>query len=147
MMQGINTEDVKKYNASLKQYQDKANQVKAGIDYNTKELNRLCEELSAELGVQVTPENIRQIRDERIAKIQNTLDNGKEILRRIQAEEAAANTIQAPQVTQTPQVTPQVTAEIPGIFSASPVAPQINQSGATAPSFEQPGPIPPIFGI
>ena len=80
MINGVDIEEVKRYNASLKQYQDKAAQIRAGIEYNTQELNRLCAELSAEIGIQVTPENIRQIRDERIAKIKNTLEAGNGIL-------------------------------------------------------------------
>lgn len=98
-MQGINIEEVKQYNANLKQYQDKASQVKAGIDYSKKELDRLCAELSSELGQEVTPENIRSIRDERLKKIQNTLEVGKEILGRIKKEEEMANSVPTVQTT------------------------------------------------
>ena len=91
MMPGVNIEEVKKYNATLKQYQEKASQIRAGIEFNTQELTRLCQELTTELGIQVTPENIRQVRDERLQKIQNTLEVGTDILNRIKSEEDALN--------------------------------------------------------
>lgn len=113
MKQGINIEDVKKYNASLKEYQDKAAQVRAAIEFNTNELNRLCSELSKELGIQVTPENIEQIREERIEKIENTLKVGNEILNRIKSEEANANSAMTSGNYQTPAVqTPVVQAPV-----------------------------------
>ena len=109
MNNGIDIEQVKAYNNSLKSYQDKASQVRAAIEYNTKELNRLCSELSTELGITVTPENVLQIREERVEKIRNTLKVGNEILSRIQSEEAIANSpqpIRPTQVTQSAPVTP-----------------------------------------
>ena len=73
MNSNIDLREVKKYNESLKKYQDAAAQVRAGIEFNKKELARLCSELSQELGVTVTPENIEAIREERVAKALNTL--------------------------------------------------------------------------
>ena len=115
MVQGVNIEDVKKYNESLKFYQTKASQTKAAIEFNTKELNRLCEELSRELGVTVTPENIEQIRAERIAKIENTLKVGNEILARIKSEEASANQYSTSNPTQVAQGQTVQAPTIPGV--------------------------------
>ena len=131
MNPGVNIEDIKRYNQELKAYQDKAAQIKAGIDYNSKELTRLCNELSAELGVTVTPENIAAIRQERIAKIENTLRVGNEILNRIKNEEAQAHAPSAP-----------VQAPTFGVVGQMPQAPQAPQANI----FSNVGGIPPIFG-
>ena len=139
MNPGVNIEDVKRYNQELKKYQNQASQIKAGIEFNTKELERLCRELSAELGVTVTPENIDQIRAERIAKIENTLKVGNEILQRIKNEEAQANS----PMPSAPQ--PQMGA--PAVSPFGQPQPQI-QPSAQAPDsiFASIGGIPPIFG-
>ena len=157
MIQGVNIEEVKQYNASLKQYQDKASQIKAGIDYSKKELDRLCKELSAELGQEVTPENIRAIREDRLKKIQNTLEVGKEILGRIKREEEMANTVTTQLAASQPvsaPIPPQPTVQAPAqapvqapaqapIFGApqAPQAPQAPDAGL----FGNLGDIPSIF--
>ena len=153
MNPGVNIEDVKKYNAELKMYQDKAAQIKVGIDFNTAELKRLCDELSNELGVPVTPENIVQIRDEHIAKIENTLRVGNEILARIKSEEQQANSKPVnPPVMNTGAVN-QPTAQpasqpVAPIFAAGAANPM--QDGVTPPAapnvFGSIGNVPPIFG-
>ena len=66
MQNGVNIEEVKKYNASLRQYRDKANQLKAEIEFTRQELEKRCATLSSELGVQVTPDNIESILADRI---------------------------------------------------------------------------------
>lgn len=91
MLQGINVEEIKKYNESLRAQKDRASKLRAEIEFNTTELNRICQELTAELGIQVTPENIDTIYNDRVSKINSTLETGKEILKRVAEEEAAAN--------------------------------------------------------
>lgn len=146
MIQGVNIEEVKRYNASLKQYKERASQVRAGIEYSTKELERLCAELSTELGVVVTPENIQQIRQERLEKIQNTLTVGNEILNRIKSEEEAANAAPVkPAYTPNPVMGAAPTTPNFGSMPQmpqTPQAPQAPQGGI----FENLGSIPPIFG-
>lgn len=97
MIDGVSLEQVKQYNESIKAYQDKAAHIRAGIEYSTNEINRLCAELTTELGVQVTPDNIRQIYAERVEKIKNMLSVGTEILSRIRQEEEAAAQASVPQ--------------------------------------------------
>lgn len=92
MQQGINIEQIKQYNASLREYKDKSNKLRAELEFNEQELNRQCLELSKELGITVTPDNVKEILEERLAKINNTLSVGTEILERVKAEEAAVNT-------------------------------------------------------
>lgn len=86
MIGNVDLAQVKQYNTLLKQYKDQAAKIRAEIEFNSKELNNLCTELSNELGIQVTPENIEQIYNERVAKINSTLESGMEILSRIQQE-------------------------------------------------------------
>jgi len=88
MLQDINIEEVKRYNASLKQYKDQSATLAAEIQFNEKELNSLCEQLSTELGVQVTPTNIEQIYEEQVSKINTALQTGNTILQKIAQESA-----------------------------------------------------------
>lgn len=150
MNSNIDLREVKKYNESLKKYQDAAAQVRAGIEFNKKELARLCSELSQELGVTVTPENIEAIREERVAKALNTLSVGNEILDRIRKEEAqdASSSIHA-SVAQ-PTVAQPGFAQ-PGFVPAPPVftppaQPQAQAQPATDNTFANIGNIPPMFG-
>ena len=89
MLQGVNLDDIRKYNASLKQYKDKAASLNAEIEYTNRELDSLCAELTAELGVQVTRENVEEIYNEQIAKINSTLQSGNAVLAKIASEEQA----------------------------------------------------------
>ena len=145
MQQGVNIEQVRQYNQSLKQYRDKAAEVKAKIDFNKAELARLCQELSNELGIEVTPENVAQVRDEQIAKIENTLSVGNEILNRIRSEEAAGFG-GTPQPAQMP-VSTQPVMQVPAQGQIIP--PPINMSGATQEfsGFASVGDIPPLFNM
>ena len=93
MLKGINVEEIKKYNESLRAHKERAAKLQAEIEFNSAELNRLCEELTKELGVQVTPENLDEIYKDRVERINSTLETGKDILRRIEAEEQALNTM------------------------------------------------------
>lgn len=86
MMKNVDVAQVKQYNTLLKQYKDQATKIRAEIEFNSKELNTLCAELSSELGIQVTPENIEQVYNERVEKINSTLESGMEILSRVQRE-------------------------------------------------------------
>ena len=83
MIQGINVEEIKKYNNMLREYKEKASKIKAEMEFNKAEINRMCAELTVELGMQVTEDNLVQVYNERVEKINSTLENGKEILRQI----------------------------------------------------------------
>lgn len=150
MVQGVNLEEIKKYNNSLKQYKDKAASLNTEIEYINKELTTLCTELTQELGVEVTLDNIEQIYEEQVSKINSTLQSGNAVLSKIQSEEqnqanmsmqsTVSNSSVAPvtqaQVTQIPE-TPQVQAPV------TPSAPQV-QAAVTE---QSPAPAyPPIFG-
>ena len=150
MNSNIDLREVKKYNESLKKYQDAAAQVRAGIEFNKKELARLCSELSQELGVTVTPENIEAIREERVAKALNTLSVGNEILDRIRKEEAQDASSSIPASVAQPTAAQPGFAQ-PGFVPAPPVftpqaQPQAQAQPAADNTFANIGNIPPMFG-
>lgn len=84
MVNNIDLEQVKNYNAMLRKYRDQSAQIKAEINVNKTELNRLCAEISQELGMEVTPDNLEMVYEQRVAKVNSTLANGMDILSRIQ---------------------------------------------------------------
>lgn len=111
MLDNINIEEVKQYNDKLKQYRDKASALKAEIEYTNKEITALCGELTNELGIQVTPENIKQIYAEQIEKIKSALQSGNAVLAKISSEEqrlSQQGTAQAEQQTPQMQTAPQM---------------------------------------
>lgn len=163
MLSNVNIEQVKEYNKSLKEYRDKAAKVQAGIEYSEKELARICAELTSALGVTVTPENIEQVRDEYITRINSVLATGTDIINRIRSEEAMIKEVTNNPVTSaTPVnsvgagvVTPQAPVGAPQAPQApvgAPQAPQAPQAPVGAPqapqgdTFANLGEIPPIFG-
>ena len=123
MLQGVDLNQVKQYNASLKQYKDKAASLNAEIEYTNKEIDALCAELTAELGIQVTRDNIQQIYDEQVSKINSTLQSGNAVLAKIASEEQAASV--ANQVATTPVAPVAATAPVAPVVPTpvTPVAP------------------------
>lgn len=85
---GLDIQEIKRYNAEYKAYQQKASSTQAEIAVNEREIDKLCAELTQELGIQVTRENAKQVYEERVAKIQEELKRGREVIDRIKAEEA-----------------------------------------------------------
>lgn len=129
MVQGVDIEQVKQYNSQLKGYKEQASRITAQIDYSKAELTNLCNELTAELGKQVTPENIEEVYNEFMSNLKSTLDTGTTILTQI------ANDGQAQPVTPQQPIGNPVGANGVG---ATPVG---NPLGAntvgTAPTFQQ----------
>ena len=151
MLEGINLEQIRVYNNTLKQYKDKAASLKAEMEYTNKELDSLCAELTAELGVQVTRDNINQIYEDQINKINSTLNAGTAVLTKIASEEqggavAQSNVAPQPVPGAVPQPAPGVA---PGVV---PPMPQVstNTVQTTAPIFNsqgQPSELPKMFSI
>lgn len=110
MIANVNIEEVKKFNGALKQYKDRAVQVNTEIEFLNKEVQALCAELSAELGIEVNMSNIEQICEEQAAKINAALESGSVVLSKIASEEAnvsaQATAIGAREVVQTAPVAP-----------------------------------------
>lgn len=153
MLQGVDLNQVKQYNASLKQYKDKAASLNAEIEYTNKEIDALCAELTTELGIQVTRDNIQQIYDEQVSKINSTLQSGNAVLAKIASEEQAASTVATPVAPVTPvaPTTPVMQTAVP----TPPVAPTAPTAQETAPvagsifgtASPTPATLPPLFNM
>lgn len=151
MLQGVNIDEIKKYNASLKQCRDRAASLNAEIEYTNKEIDALCVELSQELGITVTRENAEQVYNEQLEKINSTLQSGNAVLSKIASEESGAqqaqngiNTEQNSQYqqqlqsvasTQSPPVPPMLNTVATESQVASPVFSQPQVGGQNLPNF------------
>lgn len=110
MLQGIDLSQVRQYNSTLKTYKDQSASLNAEIEYTNNEIDSLCAQLTQELGIQVTRDNIEQVYTDEVAKINSTLQSGNAVLAKIASEEqnrANSNTVgstsgAAPQMTSTP---------------------------------------------
>lgn len=98
-MSDINIEAIKQYNTQLKGYREQAAKLNAEIEYTNKEIDELCTELTQELGIQVTRDNIEQIYNEQVQQINSTLQSGTAVLNKI-ASESNQETISVQQVQQ-----------------------------------------------
>lgn len=127
MLQGIDINQVKQYNTSLKQYRDKAANINAQIEFTQKELNTICKELSAELGVEVNESNIEQIYNEQVEKINATLKSGNTVLAKIAEEEQKIATGQTVQTQQPVQQPVQVAQPTIPVTPQVPVAPAVTE--------------------
>lgn len=112
MIANVNIEEVKRFNSVLRQYKDKAVHLNAEIEIMSKEVDTLCAELSAELGVTVTRDNVEQICAEVAEKINSSLQSGNVVLSKIAEVE---QDIQQP--------TAQVYSQEQSISMPTPVAP------------------------
>lgn len=112
MLDNSTLEQVKQYNNNLKQYRAKSAQLTAEIEYINREIDTLCNELTAELGVQVTKENIEQMCKEQSEKIINSLQSGNAVLAKIASEEQNATSVNNTQPAQ-PTFTQQVVQPTP----------------------------------
>lgn len=110
MLQGIDLSQVRQYNSTLKTYKDQSASLNAEIEYTNNEIDSLCAQLTQELGIQVTRDNIKQVYNDEVAKINSTLQSGNAVLAKIASEEqnrANGNTVgstsgAAPQMASTP---------------------------------------------
>lgn len=93
MNNGINVEEVKKFNETLNSYKDKESKLVAKLEFNRAELSKRCEALSKELGVEVNENNVEQIYNEYVAKIKQALETGNNILSKIQDAESRASQV------------------------------------------------------
>lgn len=90
----LDIQRIRKFNTEVNEQKKNASDLIARMEFNKNELNRICQELTVELGVQVTPENIEEVYKQCVAKINNSLEAGEEILNRIKNNEqvSQANT-------------------------------------------------------
>lgn len=80
---GVDIARIKQYNSRVAEGKQKVAQVRAEIQVTKREIERLCKELTNELGVEVNEQNIEQIYNEHVANIMRQVENGEQILNRI----------------------------------------------------------------
>lgn len=78
---------IKEYNNLCNQYKKKASDIQAEINYCKNALEDLCKTLTEQLGIMVTPDNLKQIYEEREAKTANTIISGTAIMENIKRAE------------------------------------------------------------
>ena len=83
----IDVERIKEYNKRYKESQSKVANLQAELDMNNREIDRLCKELSAELGITINRENVEQVYMQKVQEINSNLELGESILKRIESEE------------------------------------------------------------
>ena len=83
----IDIEQVKAYNAELKSKKEKANRLMTRIEMYEKELDSKCAELSKELGITVTRENLKQVYSDYEENLKRTLETGRAVLQKISQAE------------------------------------------------------------
>lgn len=92
-MEKLDLARIREYNKELREAKQKSADAVAQINMNKKELDRLCQELSAELNTLVNADNIEKIYEVCVSKIKSELATGEEILRRIKNEDSAVENI------------------------------------------------------
>lgn len=86
-MEKLNIERIREYNTKCNEYKTKLSNTIAERKIMSDNLTNLCSQLSAQLGINVTPDNLEQVYTERSQAIKQTLESGEEILRRIEGAE------------------------------------------------------------
>lgn len=124
-MEKLNIERIREYNTKCNEYKTKLSNTIAERKIMSDNLNNLCSQLSAQLGVDVTPDNLEQVYAERSQAIKQTLESGEEILRRI--EGADQPQAEVPQSTGFENAQPVRVTEQTGFENAQPV--QANNAG------------------
>lgn len=128
MNASINLDEVKKYNASLKQYKDQSAQLNAQKEFISKEIDTMCAELTKELGIPVTRDNAEQVCSDLCTKINNSLASGNVVLSKIASEMNKPVTQAQAVVAETASQVVQSAPVAPGSAVSEPVAvaPNVN---------------------
>ena len=85
-MQEIDIERVREFNRAYKQFKQREVELTAERDMNNKEIDRLCKELSEELGIKITRDNAREVCEKYVSELDERLGVGEAIFQRINAE-------------------------------------------------------------
>lgn len=87
----IDVTKVRQYNARLSSKKEQTAQLRAEVSMINNDINQLCEELSRELGIPVTPENAMEVYEKYTAQLMEQITTGEQILDRIDGKEATVN--------------------------------------------------------
>lgn len=87
----VNLDEIKQYNARLKANKEQISRYQAEIEYTQKELENSLAELSQQIGMTVTVDNIEQVYTNEVNKISTMLESGKAVLDKIDNVNSAEN--------------------------------------------------------
>lgn len=90
-MSSIDVERIRQYNSKCNEYKNRVSQLQAERKILTENIKNMCAQLSTQLGIEVTPENIEQIYEERAKSIQYILETGEGIIKKIQDSESGVS--------------------------------------------------------
>lgn len=85
---GIDLDRVRSYNSKCNDYKKKLSNILAERKFMAERLEQNCAQLSKQLGMTVTPDNIEGVYASKSKEIMQTLETGEEILRRIESEDS-----------------------------------------------------------
>lgn len=100
-MNQIDINKAKEYNESVKMYRNMASQLQAEIKVNREQLTAYCNELSQELGIEVTENNLKEVLESQKQKIEAIMNTGNAVINKIKAEQnntAVNNSVGTPVV-------------------------------------------------
>lgn len=87
-MSEIDVRKIKEVNNQCNAYKKKASELLAEKEYKTKALNDMCIRLSEILGIEVTTANLKDIYNQRVEKVNQTLQICNDMIERIKRQEA-----------------------------------------------------------
>lgn len=137
------------YNKQLGELKAKAETLRSKQGVYQGQLEESCKKLTELIGIPVTPENLEQVYTEYMAKVENTVQAGMEIMRRIEAGQAQGtgsqpNQAMGQQAPMAGQQTPvAVATEVSGM-EATVFTPPTPPMSAPAPSVLEPAPAEPM---
>ena len=83
MEKQVDMNRIKDYNNELRQMKNKLQQEESELRFMSEQLEGLCADLSEEMKIAITPENIDIIAKQVIQNIENTLNTGEAVLSEI----------------------------------------------------------------
>lgn len=84
----IDLDRVRSYNSKCNDYKKKLSNILAERKFMAERLEQTCAQLSKQLGMTVTPDNIEEVYESKSKEIMQTLETGEEILRRIESDDS-----------------------------------------------------------
>lgn len=86
-MERLDLDRIREYNKNCNEQKRKLAQLIAERNIKQENLNRLCSQLSQQLGMEVTVDNIEKVYEDKVQSVNNILEAGEGILKRIKESE------------------------------------------------------------
>lgn len=87
--------DIKEYNQKLREKKEEFQRTEVQMKMLQESIQQKCSELTNMMGVQVTPDNLEQVYQEYVQKLQTQLSNGMAILMNIQNTPKSAMSVES----------------------------------------------------